>query len=44
MLGHHSRERIPKQDILPVSLMKYKAIYSLYLEPVTDWNWSEEID
>ena len=28
--------KIPKQDILPVNFMKYKAIYSLYLEPVTE--------
>ena len=29
-------EKISKQDILPVNVMKYKAIYSLYLEPVTE--------
>ena len=28
--------KIPKQHILPVNFMKYKAINSLYLEPVTE--------
>ena len=35
-VGPSLSEKIPKQDILPVSLMKYKAIYSFYLEPVTE--------
>ena len=35
-VGPSLSEKIPKQDILPVNFMKYKAIYSLYLEPVTE--------
>ena len=34
--GPSLSEKIPKQDFLLVNFMKYKAIYSLYLQPVTE--------
>ena len=34
--GPSVSEKISKQDILSVIFMKHKAIYSLYVEPVTE--------
>ena len=35
-VGPSLSEKIPKQDILHINFTKYKAIYSLYLELVTE--------